>query len=331
MSTLPILSIIVPVYNPPTKSFTRCMDSLLKQTLPSLEILLVDDGSAEECRAACDRFASENATVRVIHQDNAGVSTARNRGIDAASGQYVAFVDADDDVEPEYAETLLAAIDGCDLVICGMLEQRYDMEDRHYDVSSFFAFPELHSGVQYINFCVNKLFRATIIRQNKVRFDPSVKLGEDALFFAEYVRYCQSIRCISQSLYHYRVTPGSAMRSFNPLFWSWEKRLIHAGWRLFTQVPLDPVQNSFLLGWLYGKFKYAFFYYLSHDWRDRHSLVEISRDPLYSLLLKRARDNALREFCPKAKLTLMLWRSFGLTGVVFSFWMIEFWHRLHSR
>ncbi len=101
MPNEPLISLVVPLYCA-QDSLSRCVDSILGQTYSNLELILVDDGSPDDCPAICDQYALADCRVRVIHQENRGVSAARNAGIDAATGEYLAFVDSDDWVEPDY-------------------------------------------------------------------------------------------------------------------------------------------------------------------------------------------------------------------------------------
>ena len=101
----PEISIIVPVYQV-EKYLNECIDSILAQTFTDFELILVDDGSPDNCPALCDAAAKRDSRVRVIHKQNGGVSTARNAGLDAAQGNWIAFVDSDDTVEPEYLEKM---------------------------------------------------------------------------------------------------------------------------------------------------------------------------------------------------------------------------------
>lgn len=115
----PLVSIIVPVYQ--VKDYVgECVESLLRQTYKNLEILLVDDGSTDGSGAICDEYASRDNRIRVIHQENQGLSAARNTGFDQAAGEYVAFVDSDDAVLPDFIETLydLADRHQADIAIC---------------------------------------------------------------------------------------------------------------------------------------------------------------------------------------------------------------------
>lgn len=104
----PLVSVIVPVYR--VEKYLRiCVDSILAQTYSDLEVILVDDGSPDGCPAICDEYAQQDARVRVIHQKNAGLSAARNAGLDLCQGEYITFIDSDDFVHPRFVELLLNA------------------------------------------------------------------------------------------------------------------------------------------------------------------------------------------------------------------------------
>lgn len=116
---MPKVSVIVPVYNA-EKYLRECVDSILGQTLADLELILVDDGSTDSSPAICDRYAAQDARVQVIHQANAGLSAARNRGIEVAAGEWVAFVDSDDFIDANMYHTMIIAAEaeGAQLAVC---------------------------------------------------------------------------------------------------------------------------------------------------------------------------------------------------------------------
>ncbi|MEE0298985.1 MAG: glycosyltransferase, partial [Christensenellales bacterium] len=113
------ISVIVPIYRVEV-FLPACIDSILKQTFRNIEVILVDDGSDDGCPAICDAAAEKDARVQVIHQKNQGLSAARNTGIDAAKGEYIAFVDSDDTIEPTMLESMLERIrqDGSEMALC---------------------------------------------------------------------------------------------------------------------------------------------------------------------------------------------------------------------
>ncbi len=123
----PLISVIVPVYKVELL-LERCVRSLQRQTHENLEIILVDDGSPDGCGSLCDGFAAEDPRIRVIHKENGGLSSARNAGLDIARGEYIAFVDSDDWVEPRMYETMLALAVKYDVkLVCA---GRYDVSEK---------------------------------------------------------------------------------------------------------------------------------------------------------------------------------------------------------
>lgn len=122
-SSLPLISVIIPIYNV-EKYLHRCVDSVLGQTYGNIEVILVDDGSPDNCPKICDEYAEKDGRVKVIHQPNCGLSAARNAGLDIFSGEYVAFVDSDDYVAPDFLYFMydLVAEHGADIVSCGAVD-----------------------------------------------------------------------------------------------------------------------------------------------------------------------------------------------------------------
>ena len=121
---MPKVSIIVPVYNV-EKYLRRCIDSILRQTLTDIEVILVDDGSFDSSGKICEEYARKDSGLRVIHQKNAGVAVARNTGLDIASGDYIAFVDSDDYIEPNMYQSMMQVANqyDCDVVLCDCVKE----------------------------------------------------------------------------------------------------------------------------------------------------------------------------------------------------------------
>ena len=115
-----LVSIVVPVYKV-AACLPVCLDSLMSQTYENIEIVCIDDGSPDECPAILDRYAEKDNRIRVVHQKNGGVASARNRGLEEASGEYIAFVDSDDWVDERYIGVLMQGIEqyGADVAACG--------------------------------------------------------------------------------------------------------------------------------------------------------------------------------------------------------------------
>lgn len=213
----PLISVVIPVYNA-EQFLPACLDSVLHQDYPSFEILVIDDGSTDGSAALIDRYAAREPRIVALHQRNAGVSAARNRGLTEARGEYIAFVDADDRVTPSYLSHLLSP--QTDLSIAG-ITLRYEpsgrMESHGFDRTRsartdrerglLFADAEIHDTTK--GPC-NKLFRREIIEQHHLRFDPRYSYGEDHLFVLEFVKHCHSIAQIAHTDYLYIHRPTAA-------------------------------------------------------------------------------------------------------------------------
>lgn len=202
-----MISIVVPVYKS-EKTLRKCLESLMAQTYQEIEIICVVDGSPDRCGEICDEYAQKDHRIRVIKRENGGVSSARNRGIEEASGSYLMFVDSDDTVTVDYCEKMWKEQQktGVDLVICGFHHWYVgrDVEKRleHpgvYEMDSFGDdFLKLYQ-TGFLNMPWNKLFR----RELAGRFDTSLSLGEDLLFNLDYLKKCQKTAVLSECLIHY--------------------------------------------------------------------------------------------------------------------------------
>lgn len=219
---MPEISIIVPVYK--VEPYLRkCIDSILAQTFRDFELILIDDGSPDNCGTICDEYAAKDSRVVVVHQENVGVSTARNAGLDIARGSYIGFADSDDWIEPEMYETMLrtAKESKADVVMCGV--KYTDVEGRSsipgfsreqvYRTSEellkeLFGMPNRLGGGVW-----NKLFLAETI--NGVRFTQGVTMGEDLLYLYNAFLCCGSGVQIPQLFYALVERPGSATRDEN--------------------------------------------------------------------------------------------------------------------
>ena len=203
-----MFSIVIPVYNAKA-SLERCVDSWLCQTRKDLEIILVDDGSSDGSGELSDRLTeNSDGRVRVIHQENSGVSAARNAGIRAAKGEFLLFTDSDDYVEPDYLEKMAALQENsdADLVLCGY-HHLYDGADivkvpgeTHVSAMAEFRqeFLELYKKSD-LNMPWNKLYRKALAGV----FDTSLSLGEDLLFNLEYLSKCRRVAVLGEPLCWY--------------------------------------------------------------------------------------------------------------------------------
>lgn len=200
-------SVIVPVYNL-EKEIGRCIDSILSQLCTDFELILVDDGSVDNSFAVCSSFAKRDSRVKLFRQENKGVSAARNTGIIQAEGEFVAFVDGDDYVSPNYLDVLDRS--DADLVITGFrTENEYGNEllrttysPIRYSVSSKKLLREQFEN-HFFNNVYCKRFRRSILQKEKLLFDLDLSLGEDTCFTVAYLSYIDSIETVPGSDYTY--------------------------------------------------------------------------------------------------------------------------------
>ena len=211
----PLLSIIVPVYKV-ENYLPKCIDSILAQTFTDFELILVEDGSPDDCPALCDAVAEKDARVRVIHQKNGGLSAARNAGLDAARGAWIGFVDSDDYIAPEMYEVLYQAVQstGADLALCDYAEvdeAGAPCQSMHVSLSEGeLTGQELlkrASGLM-VQLAWNKLYRRAIFTQ--LRY-PEGKLNEDLFLIPEVCLQIQKAVVVPKALYYYVQRGGSIM------------------------------------------------------------------------------------------------------------------------
>lgn len=206
-----LVSIIIPVYNV-ASYLDECLNSVINQTYNNLEIILIDDGSTDDSLEICNLFAKKDKRIKVLHQDNAGVSSARNRGLNIITGKYVLFIDSDDKIESNMVEILERVIDRndkIDAVFCGYKEFD-DISGKIIKVVSPVKSKKVNrdNGVseifgEYSTMLWNKMFRSSLI-DNTDLFDVTLRIGEDELWMIDVLKKADSIILIGTPLYYYR-------------------------------------------------------------------------------------------------------------------------------
>lgn len=210
------VSIIVPIYNC-GNVIEKCVNSIVNQTYTELEILLIDDGSKDDSGEKCDLFAQKDNRIRAVHQKNGGVSSARNTGIQSATGRYVMFVDSDDYLNENYVETMVDSIEknDVDIIISGyiMLKQaekiNHTMDEKIWWNKKEFLedFEELFQKY-FLHVVWNKIFKREKIEKY---FDESLSLGEDCLFVLDYMSNIENIGMISECGYNYKMDQENSL------------------------------------------------------------------------------------------------------------------------
>ena len=211
-----MISIVVPVFNG-ASFLEQCLRSLLSQSYEHIEILLINDGSTDSSGAICNDFARQDRRVRAFHKTNGGVSTARNMGMDAAKGDFLMFVDADDYVEPDFVRSMAKQMEHHDIVVCAYDRVRDTSQPFVLGRSAALSLDDLYEHTLCTQLigggCCNKIFRMETVRQFSLRFDQRIAVGEDLLFLMQYFELCKSAYYIGDILYHYRFNDESATES----------------------------------------------------------------------------------------------------------------------
>lgn len=206
---LPLVTVIVPMHAV-ERYIGECVESICNQTYENIEVILVDDGSPDESGLIADQYSLEDSRVGVIHQQNAGVSAARNAGLDSATGEYVCFVDGDDRLAPDFVSHMVAQIHGtsADMAMGTRVLSRGLDETAHYS----------HSGTQltgeqatvrliYADIpigCWNKIFRRSAVERNKLRFSTDLYMGEGLRFITDVSQRAELVVATDRPLYFYR-------------------------------------------------------------------------------------------------------------------------------
>ena len=218
-----MVSVIVPAYNI-APYIERCVKSILSQTYPDLEVLLVDDGSTDETPALCDQLARMDSRVRVFHKKNGGVSSARNMALDNCRGDYVSIIDGDDWIEPTLYENAVRTMQETDTDVY-MFEYYIDVNgesNKHSVDKSYYGvinreMAMIHSITPHNRFAWSKVFSKKILLNShlpgQIRFDTSIILGEDTLFMEQALLNSKGAYYSDIPYYHYDQRDGSATRS----------------------------------------------------------------------------------------------------------------------
>lgn len=281
-----LISVIVPVYNS-EKYLGRCVDSIRSQTYSNLEIILIDDGSLDNCPMICDSFAEKDKRVKVFHKENGGASSARNVGIEKASGDYICFVDSDDILCENSILDLCNAIENnkCQYAagICGILgsnkvknyidsEKIIDYKENPEDLLIYIT-----SNGSYSPYA--KIYDANIIKKYNIKYDERLKCSEDALFIRQYLSYCSRIVLIPQIVYLYNTKNDSSLsKKYYPDFCFYFTQKMCALEKLTNNLEIsDSVKHDFIYDRAVHGLYISIRHYLTHCNNKEQSVVLIKK------------------------------------------------------
>ena len=217
----PQFSIIIPVYNA-SSHLEACISSILKQTFSDFELLLIDDGSLDGSGDICKCFSERDDRIFVFHQENSGVSVARNRGIENASGRWICFIDSDDFVDELWLENYALNLDA-DLICQGAVVTDGLSSDSIHLAPSYTIDSCRDDVICYLVKCRgilnspwSKCYRSDIIKKLNIRFRINCNLGEDLIFVLNFLTASRSLKVIKYSGYHYRRENSKLTKKFHP-------------------------------------------------------------------------------------------------------------------
>ena len=244
------VSIIIPVYNA-EKTLCRCLDSLVVQTYEDVEIILVNNGSVDSSRNICETYRDKYSQIILINQENAGPATARNVGIDSASGKYISFVDADDYVECGMIEEMVNAAETnhAEMVICGYDQEHSGVIVKHeykYDAGLYVGEGARKIAIDLISdvsakrippYSPVRMILKDVLENPQIRYAKGMIRSEDYYFFVQlHFRIKRLYLLGDKPLYHYIEVSNSVTHRYVPKYWSSVKKIYHG---LLEKLPED--------------------------------------------------------------------------------------------
>lgn len=216
----PLISVVIPVFN--GEEFVRdCIKSILEQTMKELQIIIIDDGSEDHTLEIIQEFSSEDERIMIIHQNNAGVSKARNVGLQAVQAEWVIFVDADDIIEPDYCVKMLDAASklNTDVIVARPFTEEkptyYILQEKEKIIQACLSYDEISYSFN-IDAPWGKLFRYSVIWENQICFPEKLTRSEDAFFCLRYYEAIKHIGILNYMGYKHTERNGSLCHSFSP-------------------------------------------------------------------------------------------------------------------
>lgn len=322
------ISIIVPIYKIRENYLRQCIDSLINQTLRDIEIILIDDGSPDNDGVICDEYGKADDRIVVIHQQNQGVSMARNAGMEAARGTYIMFVDPDDWVEPDCCSRILQVANdgqwdvvyfqsdnndgnGCHIrsypPIGSFALDRNDLQKMQSDglasYSTSFGFESMGPW--------GKLYRRAFVNQNHCRFPAGIKRRQDQIFNLYCLDFLDSAYFCDYTGYHYRENEDSICRRYNPEMMSILRSFFHEAEKFVKERHANDNSFEHLLGalainmladfeWIYFSPKQPTSYKDYLKYMDQYY-----GDPIVKKYIKQCRLSDMRTLAKKVKFVLL--------------------------
>ena len=269
MGNKPFISIIMPVYNA-ERYLKNIFQDLLKQTYENWELIIVNDCSKDNSAKICDEYSQKDSRVQVLHLDkNCGAGIARNHGIDAAVGEYITFLDADDQIEPVLYErvTNILKKDKMDVVCWGVLEEYYNKNDELVSNNKL-TLPckicrnkrEVEQNIIYLEektllgYQWNKVYKSDLLKKYHIRFENTI-LYEDYFFNIEVMKYAESLYILDEAFYHYKKRFNDSITTkYIPEYFELSYRRVQVMNDLCNEWNIAPVVKNSILGQIYLRY-----------------------------------------------------------------------------
>lgn len=291
------VSVVMPVYNA-ENTVQRAIKSVIDQTYRNLELIVVDDGSTDNTGKLLDIIEKTDSRINIIHIQNGGVSNARNIAIDRCSGMYITFIDSDDMMLPSMIEKMVNVMTtDVDMVCCGYTTYSpngkvafsQNPEDKCWNRLNLYEGIGDLQNKKAFNVLWNKLFRLSVIKDNALKMDRNIKMGEDFLFIKDYLNVTQgSLQCISDALYYYVLSPGGAQAIQNA-----EGSLSRRIEQLYKLVPLYE-KLGYPLDTIFEEQLRCLYTSLLESNNIKESLSAIFKDDKCKKLIKMYKPNGLK-------------------------------------
>jgi glycosyltransferase involved in cell wall biosynthesis len=322
----PTISIIVPVYK--VESYLhQCVDSVLEQTLRDFELILVDDGSPDNCPGICDQYAIKDDRIRVIHKENGGLLSAWKAGFEICNGQYVGFVDSDDWVDDNMYEQMYNALltNNADMVQCKYICELLTpvTRARRIDKTYIFSGTEIKThllprmltyweieGLIFAFSRCNKLIKRDLVAANIKYCNERISYGEDLNIMLPVVLDCSKIVCVPECYYHYRFNPNSILgTSYKKGYWQQSLLLVEA------INNIAESKNAGIDDLCHNLFNYMAIQAIENEWNSPHSI----KQKIHSTKII-ASQNPATKFTSKLKFKrqrLLLYTAARIPGAMF--------------
>jgi len=290
----PAATIIVPVYNT-EKYLERAIDSILAQSVSDFELILVDDGSTDGSGNICEKYACDDARIKIVYQENQGVSVARNTGLNMAAGRYILFVDSDDELPPDALELLIGAVEkhGCEMAIgdCDVIGENQKFSYLNA-VTEAYTSPELTIEMMIVpktkwlmSAVWGKLFLCDTISEHNLKFSIELINGEDGMFIVDYLSHINNVINVGKIVYKlYRYDEEERISAVSAFYYDfYDFYLMHSEnlWRIARNHISMDMEKVF-----YRRFLDGMISYLIHAVAYKEHLAEKSCIPMLNRVME---------------------------------------------